>query len=125
MSPPPMLTYSCHAVQRRRACNSCEPLPGCVQMGSHLNAAVQQSMTLSSLALFAFTMMYSEKANALNEPTVFSESPAMHGWYVLVSLADCGVCPRRYFVLICLRHFAGRNAHCDRIWTHHDDVDPA
>jgi len=31
------------------------------QMGSHLNAAVQQSMTLSSLALFGFTMMSSEK----------------------------------------------------------------
>ena len=42
------------------------------QMGSHLNAAVQQSMTLSSLALFGFTMMSSEKANILDEPTVFS-----------------------------------------------------
>ena len=42
-------------------------------MGSHLNAAVQQSMTLSSVALFGFTMMSSEKATMLNETTIFGE----------------------------------------------------
>ena len=55
-------------------CNNVRaPLAGFAQMGSHLNAAVQQSMTLSSLALFGFTMMSSEKANILDEPTVFGE----------------------------------------------------
>lgn len=46
------------------------------QMGSHLNAAVQQSMTLSSLALFAFTIMVNAKAAILDEPTVFGEPSA-------------------------------------------------
>ena len=47
------------------------------QMGSHLNAAVQQSMTLSSLALFAFTIMVNAKAAILDEPTVFGEPSAL------------------------------------------------
>ena len=47
------------------------------QMGSHLNAAVQQSMTLSSLALFGFTMMANAKAAILDEPTVFGEPSAL------------------------------------------------
>ena len=44
------------------------------QLGSHLNGSVQQSMTLSSIVLFVFCLMYDSGQAGVEEPTIFSKS---------------------------------------------------